>query len=416
VVDICLNENVTSKTLLFMTNKYLSDRINALAESQTLVMNQKSRELASQGVDVINLTLGEPDFNTPDHIKEAAIEAIHNNITNYPPVPGFPQLRQAVVHKLQRDNNLEYSENQIVISNGAKHSLANVLQCVVNKGDEVIIPTPYWVSYAELVKLAEGTSVFIETGVEQDFKISANQLEAAITPKTKVVLLNSPSNPSGSVYTYEEFASLVEVLKRYPDIIIISDEIYETIIYEGSHVSVAQFSAIKDRVVLVNGVSKGYAMTGWRLGYIAAPDWIAKATTKLQGQYTSGACSIAQMAAVAAIQGDQSCVAEMREVFRRRRDLACDKIDSIDGFCVNKPAGAFYLFPDVSAFFGKANGDINIKNADDLCLYLLEKAHVATVSGSAFGTPACIRLSYATSDELLIAAFDRIAKALSQLR
>ncbi len=399
-----------------MTNQYLSDRINALAESQTLVMNQKSKELASQGVDVINLTLGEPDFNTPDHIKKAAIEAIHNNITNYPPVPGFPVLRQAVVHKLKRDNGLEYSEAQIVISNGAKHSLANVLQCIVNKGDEVIIPTPYWVSYVELVKLAEGTSVFIETGVQQDFKISAEQLQAAITPKTKVVLLNSPSNPSGSVYTYEEFASLVEVLKNYPDIIIISDEIYETIIYEGTHVSLAQFSEIKDRVVLVNGVSKGYAMTGWRLGYIAGPEWIAKATSKLQGQYTSGACSIAQMAAVAAIQGDQTCVAEMREVFRRRRDLACDKIDLMDGFFVNKPAGAFYLFPDVSAYFGKGNGDFSICNADDLCLYLLEKAHVATVSGTAFGTPQCIRLSYATSDELLIAAFDRISKALSQLK
>lgn len=399
-----------------MNNQYLSDRIKALAESQTLLMNQKSRELADKGVDVINLTLGEPDFNTPDHIKEAAIDAIHNNITNYPPVPGFPRLRQAIVNKLKRDNGVDYTTDQIVVSNGAKHSLANVLQCLVNKGDEVIIPIPYWVSYVELVKLAEGKPVFIESGVEQDFKIAPAQLEAVITDRTKAILLNSPSNPSGSVYTFDEYAALVQVLEKYPQVMIISDEIYETIIYEGDHVCLAQFDAIKDRVVLVNGVSKGYAMTGWRLGYIAAPQWVAKATNKLQGQYTSGACSIAQMAAIAAIDGDQTCVGEMREVFRRRRELSIEKIKSIDGFKVNKPSGAFYLFPDVSAYFGKSNGELTINDANDLCLYLLEKAHVATVPGGAFGSPECIRLSYATSDELLKKAFDRIADALQLLR
>lgn len=395
----------------------LSARLTALSPSETLAMSQKSQELKAQGIDVINLSVGEPDFNTPNHIKEAAKKAIEDNFSFYSPVSGYPALRKAIVEKLKRENGLEYDVNQIVCSNGAKQSVCNVLMCVVGAGDEVIIPAPYWVSYIEMVKLADGKSVIVEAGLDQDFKITPQQLEDAITPKTKVLILCSPSNPTGSVYTKEELAGLAKVLEKYPNVIVLADEIYEHINYIGKHESIAQFESIRDRVVIVNGVSKGYAMTGWRLGWIAAPQWIASACNKLQGQYTSGPCSITQKAAEAAYTGDQTCVAEMRAAFERRRNLVVKMAKEISGFKVNIPDGAFYVFPECDSYFGKKTQDgKTIENSADLAMYLLETGHVACVGGSAFGAPNCIRMSYATSDENLVEAFKRIKNALELLK
>ena len=395
----------------------LSARLTALSPSETLAMSQKSQELKAQGIDVINLSVGEPDFNTPNHIKEAAKKAIEDNFSFYSPVPGYPALRKAIVEKLKRENGLEYDVNQIVCSNGAKQSVCNVLMCVVGAGDEVIIPAPYWVSYIEMVKLADGKSVIVEAGLDQDFKITPQQLEDAITPKTKVLILCSPSNPTGSVYTKEELAGLAKVLEKYPNVIVLADEIYEHINYIGKHESIAQFESIRDRVVIVNGVSKGYAMTGWRLGWIAAPQWIASACNKLQGQYTSGPCSITQKAAEAAYTGDQTCVAEMRAAFERRRNLVVKMAKEISGFKVNIPDGAFYVFPECDSYFGKKTQDgKSIENSAELAMYLLETGHVACVGGSAFGAPNCIRMSYATSDENLVEAFKRIKNALELLK
>ena len=373
----------------------LSARLTALSPSETLAMSQKSQELKAQGIDVINLSVGEPDFNTPNHIKEAAKKAIEDNFSFYSPVPGYPALRKAIVEKLKRENGLEYDVNQIVCSNGAKQSVCNALMCIVGAGDEVIIPAPYWVSYIEMVKLADGKSVIVEAGLDQDFKITPQQLEDAITPKTKVLILCS----------------------KYPNIFIVADEIYEHINYIGKHESIAQFESIRDRVVIVNGVSKGYAMTGWRLGWIAAPQWIASACNKLQGQYTSGPCSITQKAAEAAYTGDQTCVAEMRAAFERRRNLVVKMAKEISGFKVNIPDGAFYVFPECDSYFGKKTQDgKTIENSADLAMYLLETGHVACVGGSAFGAPNCIRMSYATSDENLVEAFKRIKNALELLK
>lgn len=394
----------------------VSERLASLSPSETLAMSQKSNELKAQGIDIINLSVGEPDFFTPSHIKEAAKKAVDDNFSFYSPVPGYPGLRKAIVAKLKNENGLDYTTDQIIVSNGAKQSVCNTLLCIIGPGDEVIVPAPYWVSYVEMVKLAEGTNVIIKAGIEQDFKITPEQLEAAITPKTKALILCSPSNPTGSVYTKAELEGLAKVIEKHPNIIVIADEIYEHINYIGAHESIAQFDAIRDRVVIVNGVSKAYAMTGWRIGFIAAPLWIAKACNKLQGQYTSGACSVAQKAAEVAFSGDQSCVAEMREAFRRRRDLVIKLCKDIPGLKVNEPQGAFYLFPEVSSYYGKAAGDRKIDNAADLAMYLLEVGHVATVGGAAFGAPECLRFSYATSDENLIEAMRRIKEALAALK
>jgi aspartate aminotransferase len=393
----------------------VSDRIAAMEISPTLAMSQKSREMKAQGIDVINLSVGEPDFNTPNHIKEAAKKAIDDNYSHYSPVPGYVELRQAVVRKLKRENDLDFTVDQIVVSNGAKQSIANAMMSVVNKGDEVIIPTPFWVSYSEIVKLAEGINVFVPASIEQDFKISPEQLEAAITPKTKAFLFSSPSNPTGSLYSKEELKALADVFVKYPDIVIMSDEIYEHINYVGAHESIAQFEELKDRVIVINGVSKGYAMTGWRIGYIAAPLWIAKACGKLQGQMTSGASSVAQIASVAALDGDQSTTIAMRNAFQKRKDLALAQLREIPGFEVREPNGAFYLFPKVSQIFGKSNGSVSINSATDLSLYLLEQANVATVTGEAFGAPECLRLSYATSEEQMAEAIRRIKTAVEKL-
>ncbi|HOU68591.1 MAG TPA: pyridoxal phosphate-dependent aminotransferase [Paludibacteraceae bacterium] len=395
----------------------VSARLAALSPSATLAMSQKSNELKAQGIDVINLSVGEPDFNTPTHIKEAAKKAIDNNFSFYSPVPGYPALRKAIVEKLKKENNLEYKPEQIVCSNGAKQSVCNTILCLINKGDEVIVPAPYWVSYIEMVKLAEGTNVIVEAGLDQDFKITPAQLEAAITPKTKALILCSPSNPTGSVYSKEELKGLAEVIEKHPNVFVIADEIYEHINYIGKHESIAQFDAIKDRVIIVNGVSKGYAMTGWRLGWIAAPQWIASACNNLQGQYTSGPCSITQKASEAAYIGDQSCVEEMRQAFERRRDLVVKMAKEISGFKINVPKGAFYLFPDCSSYYGKTTSKgSKINNSSDLTMYLLEEAHVACVDGDSFGAPKCIRMSYATADEKLVEAFNRIKKALDELK
>jgi aspartate aminotransferase len=395
----------------------VSDRLAALSPSETLAMSQKSQELKAQGIDVINLSVGEPDFTTPEHIKNAAKQAIDDNFSFYSPVPGYLPLRKAIVEKLKKENGLDYTPEQIVCSNGAKQSVCNAILCLVNKGDEVIVPAPYWVSYVEMVKLAEGTNVVVSAGIDQDFKITPAQLEAAITPKTKLLILCSPSNPTGSVYSREELKGLADVLAKYPNVVVLADEIYEHINYVGKHESIAQFEEIRDRVVIVNGVSKGYAMTGWRLGWIAAPLWIAKACNKLQGQYTSGPCSIAQKAAEAAYTGDQSCVAEMRKAFERRKNLVVKLAQEIDGFKVNVPDGAFYIFPECDSFFGKKapNGEV-IKDAADLAMYLLTEGHVACVGGGAFGAPNCIRMSYATSDENIVEAFKRIKDALAVLK
>ncbi|HZJ74120.1 MAG TPA: pyridoxal phosphate-dependent aminotransferase [Perlabentimonas sp.] len=394
----------------------VSNRVAQLAVSETLAMSQKSRELQAQGVDVINLSVGEPDFNTPDFVKDAAIKAIENNFTHYSPVPGYADLLQVISDKLKRENGLVYGTDQIVVSGGAKHALTNVLMATINAGDEVIVPAPYWVSYVELVKLAEGKSVVIPTSLESDFKITPQQLAEAITPRTRALMLCSPSNPTGSVYSRSELKALVKVLVKHPNILILSDEIYEHINYEGKHESIAQFSEISERVIIVNGVSKGYAMTGWRIGYCAAPKWIAKACQKLQGQMTSGTCSIAQKAAVAAIGSDTSFPQMMCKAFRKRRDLAIERLKKIPGFKANVPQGAFYIFAEVSELLGKKFGDQVIASSADLCMYLLNHAHVATVPGSAFGSPEYIRFSYAASEEQLIEALDRIDKAVREMR
>lgn len=393
----------------------VSNRIASMELSPTLGMSQKSREMKAQGIDVINLSVGEPDFKTPNHIKEAAQKAILNNYSYYSPIPGFDELKEAVCLKLDRDNKLKYTPNQIVVSNGAKQSILNVMMSLINEGDEVIIPSPYWVSYVEIVKLAQGVNVFVPAGIDQDFKITPQQLEAAITPKTKAFLFSSPNNPTGSVYSKKELGALAQVFAKYPDILILSDEIYEHINYVGHHESLAQFEEIKDRVVVINGVSKGYAMTGWRIGYIAAPLWIAQACTKLQGQMTSGASTIAQMASVAALNGDQSCTKKMKETFRQRRDIALKQLNQIPGFETREPKGAFYFFPKVSQLFGKSFGDYIINNPTDLSLFLLEEANVATVTGEAFGAPDCLRLSYATSEEVMSEAISRIKTAVEKL-
>ena len=395
---------------------YLSNRLMSLSESETLVMSQKSAELKAQGVDVINLSVGEPDFATPNHIKEAAKQAIDNNFSFYSPVTGFPDLRKAICEKLKKENNLSYTPDQIVCSNGAKQSICNVILALVNDGDEVIIPAPYWVSYPEMVKLAEGTPVVVSAGIEQDFKITAAQLEEAITPKTKAVIMCSPSNPTGSVYSQTELKALADVLAKNPHVYVISDEIYEHINYIGKHESMAQFEELTDRMIIVNGVSKCYAMTGWRIGWMAAPKDIAKACAKLQGQYTSGPCSISQKAAQAAYEGGQNEVEAMRQAFERRKKLTFDLLSDIDGLEVNDPQGAFYLFPKCDSFFGKSFKGRTIKDSSDLSIYLLEEGHVACVAGDAFGAPDNIRLSYATSDENLVEAVGRIKAALGKLK
>ena len=393
----------------------LSDRLNRLAPSATLAMSQRSSELKAQGVDVINMSVGEPDFNTPDHIKAAAIRAVEENYSRYSPVPGYPALKQAIVQKLKRENGLDYAPSQILCSNGAKQSVCNAIMALVNAGDEVIIPAPYWVSYPQMVLLAEGTPVFVEATIEQDFKITPQQLEAAITPNTRALILCSPSNPTGSVYSREELEALKDVLLRHPRVIVLADEIYEHINYVGQHASIAQFADIKDRVVVINGVSKAYAMTGWRIGFIAAPEWIVKGCNKLQGQYTSVPCSVSQKAAEEAFAGPQECVEVMRQAFERRRDLIVKLAKEIPGLEVNRPEGAFYLFPKCSSFFGKKDGDCVINSITDLAMYLLEVGHVATVGGDAFGSPECFRMSYATSDENIIEAMRRIKETLARL-
>ncbi|WP_303020780.1 pyridoxal phosphate-dependent aminotransferase [Muribaculum intestinale] len=395
--------------------EHISDRVNALAPSQTLAMSQKSQELKARGVDVINLSVGEPDFNTPNHIKTAAVKAIDNNFSFYTPVPGYMSLRKAISETLKKENGIDFAPEQIVVSGGAKQSLCNVVLAVVNPGDEVVIPTPAWVSYVEMVNLAGGKSVEVPATIENDFKITPEQLRSALTPRTRLIMFNSPSNPTGSVYSREELQALVDVLADYPDVLVLSDEIYEHINFTGSFTSMASFEAIADRTAIVNGVSKAYAMTGWRIGFLAAPLWLAKATSKLQSQYTSGACSIAQKAAEAAYTGPQECVEDMRKAFERRRDLIVGLSRTIPGWKVNEPQGAFYLFPEVSSYFGKRNGDYVINNDSDLAMYLLQEAHVATVAGSAFCAPGYIRMSYATSDDNIREAMERIKNALALL-
>lgn len=395
---------------------FLSQRINSLSESATLKMTKLGRELAAKGINIISLSIGEPDFNTPDHVKEAAKKALDENYTRYSPVPGYPELRQAIVNKLKTENNLDYDISQIVVSTGAKQSLSNVILTLINPGDEVIIPTPYWVSYSEMVVLAEGKSVFIDTDIESNFKITPAQLEAAITPKTKLFMFSSPCNPTGSVYSKDELAALVKVFEKYPNIFILSDEIYEHINFVDKHESIAQFDSIKERVIVVNGFSKAFAMTGWRLGYIAASKEIAAANDKMQGQTTSGTCSIAQRAGIAAYEQGLETVLEMKKAFARRRQLVFDLLNDIPGVKTNLPDGAFYFFPEISSFFGKkdTNGS-EIKDSADLALYLLNEGHVATVGGDSFGNNNYIRLSYAASDEALTEALRRIKEALGKL-
>ena len=394
----------------------LADRLNRLSPSATLAMSQKSQELKAQGVDVINLSVGEPDFNTPDNIKDAAKKAVDDNWSRYSPVPGYPSLRKAIVNKLKRENELQFTEAQISVSNGAKQAVCNAIMALVNPGDEVIVPAPYWVSYPEMVKLADGTPVIVSAGIEQNFKITGAQLEAAITPKTKMLILCSPSNPTGSVYTQEELKELADVLAKYPNVFVVADEIYEHINYVGKHQSIAQFAEIRDRVIIVNGVSKAYAMTGWRIGYLAAADWIVKGCNKLQGQYTSGPCSVSQIASLEAYEGSQQAVEDMRVAFERRRNLIVKLAKEIPGLEVNVPEGAFYLFPKCSSYYGKSYGEYTINNSDDLAMYLLTEAHVATVGGASFGSPECFRMSYATSDENIIEAIKRIKEALAKLK
>ena len=393
----------------------LSDRLQRLAPSATLAMSQKSSEMKAQGIDVINMSVGEPDFNTPDHIKEAAKKAVDDNFSRYSPVPGYPDLRKAIVAKLKNENGLDYTVNEVLVSNGAKQSVCNTVMALVNDGEEVIIPAPYWVSYPQMVKLAGGVQVNVEAGFDKNFKMTPEQLEAAITPKTRMIILCSPSNPTGSVYSKAELEALSEVIKKHEDLFVLADEIYEHINYIGHHESIAQFPGMKERSIIVNGVSKAYAMTGWRIGYIAAPEWIVKGCNKLQGQYTSGPCSVSQKAAEFAYISSQECVEQMRQAFERRRDLIVKLAKDIPGLEVNLPEGAFYLFPKCSSFFGKKSGDTVINNSSDFAMYLLETAHVATVGGDAFGDPECFRMSYATSDENIIEAMRRIKEALAKL-
>jgi aspartate aminotransferase len=396
----------------------LSDRLQRLAPSATLAMSQKSSEMKAQGIDVINMSVGEPDFNTPDHIKQAAKLAIDENFSKYSPVPGYAELRQAIARKLERENHLHYQPSEILVSNGAKQSVCNTVMALVNPGDEVIIPAPYWVSYPQMVLLAGGTPVFIEARFDQNFKITPQQLEAAITPKTRMLILCSPSNPTGSVYSKEELQSLADVIKQHDDLFVLADEIYEHINYVGKHESIAQFEGMKERSIIVNGVSKAYAMTGWRIGYIAAPEWIVKGCNKLQGQYTSGPCSISQKAAEFAYTQSQECVEQMRQAFERRRNLIVELAKDIPGLEVNVPEGAFYLFPKCSSFYGKKSTDdgFTVNNSTDFALYLLEKGHVATVGGDAFGDPECFRMSYATSDENIREAMRRIKEVVGKLK
>ncbi len=395
----------------------LSDRLQRLAPSATLAMSQKSSEMKAQGIDVINMSVGEPDFNTPDHIKQAAKLAVDENYSKYSPVPGYPDLRQAIARKLERENHLNYTPAEILVSNGAKQSVCNTVLALVNPGDEVIIPAPYWVSYPQMVLLAGGNPVIVEAGFEQNFKMTPEQLEAAITPKTRLIILCSPSNPTGSVYSKDELEALAKVILKHDDLFVLADEIYEHINYIGRHESIAQFKGMKERSIIVNGVSKAYAMTGWRIGYIAAPEWIVKGCNKLQGQYTSGPCSVSQKAAEFAYTQSQQCVEDMRQAFERRRNLIVKLAKEIPGLEVNVPEGAFYLFPKCSSFYGKTAPDGTvIKNSTDLAMYLLEKGHVATVGGDAFGDPECFRMSYATSDDNIVEAMRRIKEALGALK
>ena len=394
----------------------LSDRLQRLAPSATLAMSQKSAEMKAQGIDVINMSVGEPDFNTPEPIKQAAKLAIDENYSRYSPVPGYPDLRQAIARKLERENHLHYSPAEILVSNGAKQSVCNTVMALVNDGEEVIIPAPYWVSYPQMVLLAGGKPVIVEAGFEQNFKMTPTQLEAAITPKTRMIILCSPSNPTGSVYSKDELQALAEVILKHDDLYVLADEIYEHINYIGKHESIAQFPGMKERAIIVNGVSKAYAMTGWRIGYIAAPEWIVKGCNKLQGQYTSGPCSVSQKAAEFAYVGDQQCVEDMRQAFERRRNLIVKLAKDIPGLEVNVPEGAFYLFPKCSSFFGKSDGKTTINNSTDFAMYLLEKGHVASVGGDAFGDPDCFRMSYATSDENITEAMRRMKLVLADLK
>ncbi len=394
----------------------LSSLVNRLAPSATLAMSQKSAELKAQGVDIINLSVGEPDFNTPDHIKEAAKKAVDENYSRYSPVAGYPALRKAISAKLKNENGLDYAPEQIVCSNGAKQCVCNAVMALVSPGEEVIIPAPYWVSYPQMVLMADGKPVFVEATIEQDFKIPPEQLEAAITPKTRAVILCSPSNPTGSVYSKAELEGLAAVLRKHEGVYVISDEIYEHINYVGSHASIAACEGMKERTVVINGVSKAYAMTGWRIGFLAAPTDIAKACSKLQGQYTSGPCSVSQVAATEAFAGPQECVETMRQAFQRRKELIVRLAKEIPGFEVNDPHGAFYLFPKCSYYFGKSDGQRVIKDSMDFAIYLLEVGHVATVGGAAFGSPECFRMSYATSDENIVEALRRIKEAVSKLK
>ena len=393
----------------------LSTLVNRLAPSATLAMSQKSAELKAQGVDIINLSVGEPDFNTPDHIKEAAKKAVDDNYSRYSPVAGYPALRKAICAKLKNENGLASLPEEIVCSNGAKQCVCNAVMALVSPGEEVIIPAPYWVSYPQMVLMADGKPVFVEAKIEQDFKITPEQLEAAITPKTRAIILCSPSNPTGSVYSKDELEALAVVLRKHEGVYIISDEIYEHINYVGEHASIAACEGLKDRTIVINGVSKAYAMTGWRIGFLAAPLAIAKACSKLQGQYTSGPCSVSQVAATEAFAGPQECVEEMRQAFERRKNLIVKLAKEIPGFEVNDPHGAFYLFPKCSYYFGKTDGERTINNSMDFAIYLLEVGHVATVGGDAFGSPECFRMSYATSDENIVEALRRIKEAVSKL-
>ena len=394
----------------------LSNRLNRLAPSATLAMSQKSSEMKAQGIDVINMSVGEPDFNTPDHIKEAAKKAIDENYSRYSPVPGYPELRKAIVAKLKNENGLEYGINEILVSNGAKQSVCNTVMALCNDGDEVIIPAPYWVSYPQMAKLAGAEPVIVNAGFEQNFKMTPEQLEAAITPKTRMLILCSPSNPTGSVYSQEELDALAKVILSHEELYVLADEIYEHINYVGKHASIAKAEGMRERTIIVNGVSKAYAMTGWRIGYIAAPEWIVKGCNKLQGQYTSGPCSVSQKAAEAAYTMDQTCVETMRQAFQCRRDLIVELAKDIPGLEVNVPEGAFYLFPKCSSFYGKACGDKVINNSTDLAMFLLEEGHVATVGGDAFGDPECFRMSYATSDDNIREAMKRIKETLAKLK
>ena len=394
----------------------LSDRLNRLAPSATLAMSQKSNEMKAQGVDVINMSVGEPDFNTPDHIKEAGKKAIDDNFSKYSPVPGYMDLREAIVDKLKKENHLDYTTGEVIVGTGGKQGVCNTIMALVNPGDEVIIPAPYWVSYPQMAKLAGATPVVVRAGFEQEFKMTAEQLEAAITPKTKMLILCSPSNPTGSVYSQEELNALAQVILKHEDIFVLSDEIYEHINYVGKAASIASYPGMKERTIICNGVSKAYAMTGWRLGWVAAPAWIVKGINKLQGQYTSGTCDVSQKAAVAAYVASQDCVEQMRVAFERRRDLIVKLAKDIPGLEVNVPQGAFYLFPKCSSFFGKSDGETVINNSTDFAMYILEKAHVATVGGDAFGDPDCFRMSYATSDDNIREAMRRIKEVLAVLK